>query len=216
MLLQVAWVLLVALAGVKLLGALCADAPAGGELGLATRRMDEFSYDDAGAPDDAGGRGGGVHALAAALLVALYWGVSVLANVAYVTACGGVGTWYFERAAFARGACCCKPAAVESLGRALTSSFGSICAGSLLVALVQAVGSVLRWIELQAQRGPISSSPFSRAFRCAFALVGRARMFNECASAARATADPNLPPPPPSRPPSLLCRHRASFPAPHT
>ena len=163
-LLQIVRSALVILAAIKLLAALDGGTLAGGEDGRAAAAMT--------APRMRWRR----------RCSSLYWGVAVLGNVAAVATCGGVGTWYFERAAFERGACCCKPAA-DSLGRALTSSFGSICAGSLLVAIVQAVGSLLRWIELQAQQeGNLVFVLLACCLRCVFGLVEQClEMFNEWA-----------------------------------
>ena len=87
--LQVAWASLTLLAAVKLLGALVATG-AGAEGG------------GGGWGEGEGGEGEGVGGLCTAaalgLLVALYWGLMVLANVGYVTTCGSVASWYFERA----------------------------------------------------------------------------------------------------------------------
>jgi len=64
-----------------------------------------------------------------ALAFSLYWAVEVNKNVLQVTVSGATATWFFQpdRVAAVRG----------SLFRALTTSFGSICFGSLLVAFVQ-------------------------------------------------------------------------------
>jgi hypothetical protein len=76
-----------------------------------------------------------------ALLVSLYWGGMVAKNVAHVTVCGAVASWWFSPADAQR------PGAVRhALWRALTTSFGSICYGSLLIALLEAVRAVLRGI----------------------------------------------------------------------
>ena len=172
--LQVAWASLTLLAAVKLLGALVATG-AGAEGG------------GGGWGEGEGGEGEGVGGLCTAaalgLLVALYWGLMVLANVGYVTTCGSVASWYFERASAERGCCCYRPVVVESLGRALTSSFGSICAGSLLVAIVQAIGTLLKYIELKAQEdGNLVFVLVACCFRCIFAVIeDLVSMFNEWA-----------------------------------
>lgn len=61
----------------------------------------------------------------------LYWAIEVIKNILQVTCSGVTATWFFqpERIAPVRG----------SLFRSLTTSFGSICFGSLLVAFVQTV-----------------------------------------------------------------------------
>jgi len=62
------------------------------------------------------------------------WGVTVFQNVGHTTNCGVFGRWYFN-----------KPASVaSSLWVSLTTSFGSICFGSLIVAFISAVEATLR------------------------------------------------------------------------
>ena len=68
----------------------------------------------------------------------------VISNVVHVTTAGTVGTWWFVPAE-ANG--CCSKAVRESYVRSLTSSFGSICLGSLIVALIQAVRETVRSIR---------------------------------------------------------------------
>jgi len=71
------------------------------------------------------------------LLISLYWGCNVWRNVSHTTTCGVAATWYFSagrldnpsRAAFKR---------------TMTTSFGSVCFGSLLVAVLQALRAMLR------------------------------------------------------------------------
>jgi hypothetical protein len=117
------------------------------------------------------------------LLVALCWGLMVLANVGYVTTCGSIASWYFERESAERGFGCCKPVVFESLGRALTTSFGSICVGSLLVAIVQTVCALLKWIEVQAREdGNVVFVLVACCFRCVMSCVeSLLEMFNEWA-----------------------------------
>lgn len=79
------------------------------------------------------------------LLVSLYWTYQVLCNTVHVTTAGTVGTWWFVPGE-ANG--CCSTALLDSFRRASTYSFGSICLGSLLVAVVQA----LRMMAHQARQ----------------------------------------------------------------
>jgi hypothetical protein len=69
-------------------------------------------------------------------VLSYYWTAQVIANVVHVTTAGTVGTWWFQPTE-ARG--CCSLAVRQSYLRALTTSFGSICLGSLMVALIQTV-----------------------------------------------------------------------------
>ncbi len=70
-----------------------------------------------------------------------YWTLQVLQNTMQVTSAGVIGTWWFvpeEASSF------CSKAVMESFSRATTYSFGSICFGSLLVAIVQALRALHR------------------------------------------------------------------------
>ena len=68
------------------------------------------------------------------LFLSLYWTVSVVMNTLHATVAGIVGTWWFAPEE-ARG--CWAPALSDSLVRATTYSFGSICLGSLVTAVLQ-------------------------------------------------------------------------------
>jgi len=70
------------------------------------------------------------------LLLSYYWVHQVLSNTVHVTTAGTVGTWWFVPGE-ANG--CWSSAIKDSFCRATTYSFGSICLGSLLVAVVQAL-----------------------------------------------------------------------------
>jgi hypothetical protein len=73
------------------------------------------------------------------LFVSYYWVHEVLQNVMQVTTAGVIGSWWFvteEANSF------CSKAVGDSFFRATTYSFGSICLGSLLVALVKALRSL--------------------------------------------------------------------------
>ena len=74
-------------------------------------------------------------------LLSYYWTHQVIQNTVHVTTAGVVGTWWFaphEASAF------WSEAIQHSLTRASTYSFGSICFGSFLVALVQALRALHR------------------------------------------------------------------------
>lgn len=78
------------------------------------------------------------------LLISFYWGLQVFKNIAHVTVSGTVATfWYNSESSGATG---------SSLKRATTTSFGSICFGSLLVAVLQALRSLA---ESQREEGSI-------------------------------------------------------------
>jgi Plasma-membrane choline transporter len=73
------------------------------------------------------------------LFVSYYWTHEVFQNIVHVSVAGVVGTWWFvteEANSF------CSKAVGDSFFRAVTYSFGSICLGSLLVAIVKALRSL--------------------------------------------------------------------------
>ncbi|CAB9508728.1 Protein PNS1 [Seminavis robusta] len=73
-------------------------------------------------------------------LLSFYWTVQVIKNILVVTVAGTVGTWWFapdEANAF------CSVAITDSLSRASTYSFGSICLGSLLMAIIQVLNHMI-------------------------------------------------------------------------
>jgi len=79
------------------------------------------------------------------LFLSFFFTHQVLQNCVHVTVSGVVGTWWF---APEESSSCCSPAVRDSFVRTITTSFGSICFGSLLVAIIQA----LRAIANQAQQ----------------------------------------------------------------
>lgn len=78
------------------------------------------------------------------VLISLYWTAQVLKNVGHVTTAGTVATWWLV------------PTNTQptcgSLKRACTTSFGSICFGSLVVAVLEATRAVLQRVREQAHR----------------------------------------------------------------
>lgn len=79
-------------------------------------------------------------------LVSYYWVHQVLFNTVHVTSAGVIGTWWF---APDEASSCCSKAIGDSFCRASTYNFGSICLGSLLVAVVQALRTLLRIAQSQ-------------------------------------------------------------------
>lgn len=70
------------------------------------------------------------------LVVSFYWVQQVLSNTVQTTVAGTIGTWWFvpnEASSY------WSSAIKDSFGRATTYSFGSICLGSFIVAVVQAL-----------------------------------------------------------------------------
>eukprot|EP00545_Synedropsis_sp_CCMP1620_P000608 CAMPEP_0119011304 /NCGR_PEP_ID=MMETSP1176-20130426/5585_1 /TAXON_ID=265551 /ORGANISM="Synedropsis recta cf, Strain CCMP1620" /LENGTH=534 /DNA_ID=CAMNT_0006964105 /DNA_START=28 /DNA_END=1632 /DNA_ORIENTATION=+ len=79
-------------------------------------------------------------------LISYFWTMQVVKNVTHVTVAGTVGTWWF---APDEASSCCSKAVGQSWIRAMTYSFGSICFGSLIVAIIQAVKEVVHQMRDQ-------------------------------------------------------------------
>jgi hypothetical protein len=79
-------------------------------------------------------------------LISYFWTIQVLKNVVHVTVAGTVGTWWF---APQEASSCCSKAVTDSWVRAMTFSFGSICFGSLIVAIIQAIKEVVHQLREQ-------------------------------------------------------------------
>lgn len=74
------------------------------------------------------------------MLLSFYWGMQVFKNISHTTIAGTVATWWYNAES--------KGATGASLKRSCTTSLGSICLGSLLVAIIQ----VLRSMAEQARQ----------------------------------------------------------------
>lgn len=72
------------------------------------------------------------------LLFSLYFTTQVISNVAHVTIAGTVATWYFQMQA--------SSPTLGAAKRALTTSFGSVCLGSLIIACVQFIRAVINML----------------------------------------------------------------------
>jgi len=69
-------------------------------------------------------------------LVSYFFTHQVIKNTMHVTVSGVIGTWWFVPE---EGKGCCSRGIRDSVKRSLTTSFGSICFGSILVAIVEAL-----------------------------------------------------------------------------
>ena len=74
-------------------------------------------------------------------LVSYFWTMQVIKNTVHTTVAGTVGTWWFHPA---EASSCCSKAVCDSFCRSITWSFGSICFGSLIVAIIQAMKELAR------------------------------------------------------------------------
>lgn len=75
---------------------------------------------------------GAVTGLVVLVVFAYYWSSELIKAVAYTSTAGVYGTWYYSAT---------KPAhaAMSSLKRSLTYSFGSLCFGSLILAVLDII-----------------------------------------------------------------------------
>mmetsp|Transcript_3897 Transcript_3897/g.4518 ORF Transcript_3897/g.4518 Transcript_3897/m.4518 type:complete len:481 (-) Transcript_3897:165-1607(-) len=71
--------------------------------------------------------------------LSFYWTHQVIQNTIHVTSAGVIGTWWFDPS---EASSYWSSALTDSFRRATTYSFGSICFGSLLVAVVQALRAI--------------------------------------------------------------------------
>ncbi|CAK9190738.1 unnamed protein product [Sphagnum troendelagicum] len=82
----------------------------------------------------------------ALLIISLAWSIEVLRNTVNITVAGTVGTFYFQEHAMPRNP------TLRALVHACTISFGSVCLGSLFVAIIQTLHAIAQSIANQ-QRG---------------------------------------------------------------
>ena len=76
-----------------------------------------------------------------AMFLSYHWTYQVIKNVVHVTVSGTVGTWWFVPT---DGSSFCSRGVRDSFLRSITTSFGSICMGSLLVAIIEAAKNMVR------------------------------------------------------------------------
>jgi hypothetical protein len=87
------------------------------------------------------------------LMLCFFWACQVFSNVIHTTVAGFIGRWYFNEHM--------EEPIKHSFGHASTYLFGSICFGSLIVALIQ----TLRWIADQA-RDENADNPVAAVAHC--------------------------------------------------
>jgi len=78
------------------------------------------------------------------MLFSFYWVSEVIKNVIHVTVSGVIATWYFLSGS--KGGMPASPT-VGALKRSLTTSFGSICLGSLIVAILKTIKAIIQGIR---------------------------------------------------------------------
>merc|ERR1719335_303226 len=78
-----------------------------------------------------------------ALVFSFYWTSEVISNTLHTTVSGVVGRWYFK----AQGG------TSEALTRSLTKSFGSVCFGSFIMAVVKTLAFICESVKDAAKDG---------------------------------------------------------------
>jgi len=86
--------------------------------------------------EDHSGHSKGMAGVLILLVFSTYWTSAVISNVLHTAICGVVGRWYFKAADWSE-------ASSVSLRRALTKSFGSICFGSFIIAIVKTIRFII-------------------------------------------------------------------------
>eukprot|EP00003_Mantamonas_plastica_P011991 TRINITY_DN2198_c0_g1_i1.p1 TRINITY_DN2198_c0_g1~~TRINITY_DN2198_c0_g1_i1.p1 ORF type:complete len:450 (+),score=86.66 TRINITY_DN2198_c0_g1_i1:577-1926(+) len=79
--------------------------------------------------------------IAVFLVFSFFWTSQVIKNIVHTTTSGTVASWYFLNNTTAMP----KNPTRKSLTRAVTTSFGSICFGSLLIAVIKTAHTIVRW-----------------------------------------------------------------------
>jgi len=101
------------------------------------------------------------------LLLSYFFVHQVLKNVVHVTVAGVVGTWWFEPGS--KG--CCGTSIAGSFIRAVTTSFGSICFGSLIVAFIQALRALVDVAKANDDIGSVLACCLDCLLGCLESLV---------------------------------------------
>lgn len=109
------------------------------------------------------------------LLLSYYWTHQVIMNTIHVTVAGLVGTWWFTPE---EASSCCSSGVTSSLVRACTFSHGSICFGSLIVAIIQALRQLVNTARSQGERNDLLLCLVECILSC---LEGIAEFFNKWA-----------------------------------
>jgi len=94
--------------------------------------------------------GGGLYALCVWEVFTFYWVAGTIRNVTHVTVAGSHAAWYFQ----GDGTRARNPT-LSAFRRAATYSFGSICFGSLLVAILQTLKRICQAMRFQNSRNAI-------------------------------------------------------------
>merc|ERR1719487_3005350 len=108
-------------------------------------------------------------------VLSLFWGQQVICNVLYVSCAGVVARFYFGKQQ--------DEAAQKSFGQACTNYFGSICFGSLLIAIIQTLREMCKAAKDAAEDdGNAAMAILACVFDCLLGcLESLVQLFNEFA-----------------------------------
>jgi len=96
------------------------------------------------------------------LVLVLFWGIQVLKNLVHVTIAGSFASWYFRYPLHQEA----NPT-LTALIRACTTSFGSVCLGSLVVAIVRTLRTVMHLANKGSRhRNSVLAALFSNLLAC--------------------------------------------------
>ncbi|TPX60803.1 hypothetical protein PhCBS80983_g01548 [Powellomyces hirtus] len=111
------------------------------------------------------------YAVVTYIMFSMFWTSQVIKNVVHVTVSGVFATYYFTGIATADGTVVVpvRNPTLKSAKRALTTSFGSIAFGSLIVALIQTLRGILNTVRRNAQDD--GNSALALAATCADCIM---------------------------------------------
>ena len=87
-----------------------------------------------------------------AMILSYNWTFQAISNVVHIMVTGTVGTWWFVPT---KGSSFCSHGVRDSFMRSVTTSFDSICFGSLLVATIEASKNTIQRIRESDNGGGI-------------------------------------------------------------
>lgn len=100
----------------------------------------------------------------------LFWTQQVFKNVIHTSVSGIVGTWYYDPN---DANSCCSPSIGQSFRRSLTYSFGSICFGSLCVAILQTLDWMVNMLRNEREHNGQDSNVAVSLLLCCLDCVLR-------------------------------------------
>jgi len=106
----------------------------------------------------------------------LYWCSEVIKNVTHVTIAGSAAAWYFQ------GSTAYSNPTMAAFYRSVSFSFGSICFGSLIVAILTTIRHLLRLMRSPRQRNLVVLAIACIASLILMCVETLLRIFNKCKS----------------------------------